>query len=203
MEINWIYLSLFILVSAATCYAIHAWNREVYPNPVSWFVWVVTGVAIFLTADAAEAKEVYLANIVGFLSPAIVFLIILIRETNRIYSLSFREKLCLVFSLIGYGLWLWLGDTPELAKWSLYWMIAVDLIAVWPTIEQVFSKPMSDKPFPWMMFGIGYIVAGFAIEDNTTTNWILPIYMFVASWTIATPMLFERIKNRIPIRQWF
>lgn len=184
-------------------YSTLAWKGKVYPNPVSWFVWAMVGLAIFLTAEASEAKEVYFASIITAVSPVIIFVIILVRETNRVYNLSVHEKLCLVLALVGYSLWFILGETPELAQWSLYWMIGVDLIVLWPTFEQVVKDPESDKPVPWIMFGIGYGIAGFAITEHTVTNWVLPIYMFVGSLLVATPMVLVRIKKKALFKEWW
>ncbi|MEZ4104169.1 MAG: hypothetical protein R3B60_02700 [Candidatus Paceibacterota bacterium] len=170
---------------------------------MSWFVWTVVGLALFLTAEASEAKEVYFATIISAAGPAIILVIILLRETNRIYSLSLREKLCLTFALIGYSLWFILGENPELAQWSLYWMICVDFIALWPTLEQAIKKPESDKPIPWIIFGLGYGITGLAIIDHTVANWALPAYMFAGSLAVAIPLVLIRIKKRVLLKEWW
>lgn len=200
--LNWTLVSSLILSLWAIRYITLAWNKEVYPNPVSWFVWSLVGVALFLTAEASDAKEVYFASIIAAISPVMIFCVILLRENKRVYNLTKHEKLCLVLALAGYGFWFFLKDTPGLAQWSLYWMIGVDLLVLWPTFEQVLKDPMSDKPVPWMTFGVGYAVAGFAISDHTITNWALPLYMFIGSWVVAAPMVVSRLKNKSVASEW-
>ncbi|USN88837.1 MAG: hypothetical protein H6780_00215 [Candidatus Nomurabacteria bacterium] len=201
--INWTVVSALVLAVWGIRYAVLAWKREVYPNPVSFFVWAVVGVALFLTAEASEAKEVYYAALVSAVAPVIIFVIVLLRETNRVYTLTRREKACLVFAIVGYVLWFALKDQPELAQWSLYWMIGVDVLALWPTLEQAFKKPMSDKPGAWLVFGLGYGVTGFAISDHTVVNWALPGYMFIGSWSVAAPLVWRRINEKIPLNEWY
>lgn len=198
----WQYLSALVVVISGLYYAVRAWQRQLFPNPVSWGIWSVVGVALFLTADASQAGAVYLSTIFGDLNPLVVAIVIFIRAKERIYSLSRQEKQCLVLASIGYALWFATKDMPEIAPWAFYWMIGVDLFALWPTWLQITKNPMSDKPFPWIVFGFGFGLAGFAISDNTVSNWALPVYVFVGANVVSIPMVAHRIRIHASWKEW-
>jgi len=199
---SWMYLSATVVAVSGFYYAFHAWRRNIYPNPVSWGVWVVVGIALFLTANTSQADAVYFTNIVAAWNPFLIATIILVRVRDRIYNLSNREKQCLVFAFVGYFLWFVLHDMPTFAPWAMYWMVGVDLFALWPTLTQVREKPMSDKPIPWMIFGLGFGLSGFAIDDHTIANWIIPTYMFLGANFVALPMIIYRVRNNSLWREW-
>jgi hypothetical protein len=198
----WTYLSAGIVGMSGFYYAIRAWQNRIYPNPVSWGVWAVVGLGLWLTADAAEAKAVYWSTLVGAWNPTMIALVVLWRVRNKGYTLARHEKRCLAFALTGYLLWFMVKDVPEVAPWSMYWMIAVDIFALWPTWEQVYSNPMSDKPFPWLVFAWGFGLSGLAVTDHTVANWALPIYMFFGAQIVALPMIIRRVRLKSPVQDW-
>lgn len=201
-EESWIYISAFVVAISGVYYAIRAWQGKIYPNPVSWGVWAFVGVALFLTADASKASAVYWSMLVSALNPAVIATIILLRVKDRGYNLVTREKWCLFLALVGYFLWYLFHKEPEVAPWSMYWMISVDLFALWPTWRQVRENPFSDKPLPWIIFGCGFGLSGLAITEHTLTNWALPIYMFIGANAVAAPMILKRIQLKSPPSEW-
>lgn len=198
----WTYSSAFIVGISGFYYATRAWQGQIFPNPVSWGVWAVVGVALFLAADSSKAEAVYWSTLVGAWNPTMIAGVILWRSRSKMYGLQKHEKQCLALATVGYLLWFSVHDLPEVAPWSMYFMIAVDLFALWPTWKQLRSDPMSDKPFPWVIFGWGFGLSGFAIEVNTLANWALPVYMFVGANLVALPMIVARIRQKIPLVQW-
>ncbi|MCB9815842.1 hypothetical protein H6786_00465 [Candidatus Nomurabacteria bacterium] len=199
---SWTYVSALVVAISGAYYAIRAWQGHVDPNPVSWGVWAFVGVALFLTADSSEAGAVYWSALIGAINPTVIAAVIFFRSKNRTYSLQAHEKWCLILAAMGYAFWFWVRNEPAAASWSLYWMIFVDLFAVWPTLVQVLKDPLSDKPFPWIVFGIGYGLSGFAIETHTVANWALTVYMLAGGLTISLPMIIGRVRRGVPIVEW-
>ena len=198
----WGYLSAIIVGISGGYYAFRACQGQIYPNPVSWSVWAVVGVALFLTAEASMIDAVYFSTLVSAFNPALVVAVIIWRSKSKTYTMAPHEQKCLVLALIGYAFWFWVKDEPSAATWSMYWMIVVDIVVLWPTFKQVLADPMSDKPLPWIIFGWGFLLSVLAVEENTFANLVIPWYMFLGSQAIVIPMVVRRIRRRSPLAEW-
>ena len=199
----WTVVSAALMLFWAVRYIYLAWHRRAGPNPVSWLLWSVIWPGLWLTADSSEANEVYFTALIAAFSPPIISFVIRYRAVMPDYHWTKRNKQCAWLAIVGFGLYLVLGANPELAQWSLYWMIGVELVVLLPTLDQVYRKPLSDVPLPWVVFGLSYGVTGFMITEHTVANWSLPIYMFGSCLAVATPLIYRRLIDRIPLRDWW
>ena len=99
-------------------------------------------------------------------------------------------------------MWLFLRQNPNLAQYALYVAIAADICAAIPTIVFVWTEPDRDRPLAWVIFSIGYLLAVFAIEQNTLANWIVPLYMSFVALVVAFPLALHRLRKHVPLKHW-
>ena len=99
-------------------------------------------------------------------------------------------------------MWLFLRQNPNLAQYALYVAIAADICAAIPTIVFVWKEPDRDRPLAWVLFAIGYLLAVFAIPQNTLANWIVPLYMSFVALVVAFPLALYRLRQGVPMKHW-
>ena len=166
-------------------YAIRTYDGKIRPVPTSWSLWSLIGLALLLTYRSSGAT----ANVwpAGYsdsrIPPLITILSLLRREKWKKPNLA--EQLCFVFGMVSLALWVFLRNNQELSRYALGLAIVADLCAAIPTIHFVWTEPERDRPFAWVLFGIGYFLVVFAIPENTFANWGLPLYMTAVSFNVA------------------
>mgnify|MGYP001581382023 FL=1 len=139
--------------------------------------------------------------IFGFTNPALITLLV-IKRRDEWTKPNQIEKICVVFSLLSFGLWIGVHKSKELTQYALYLAIVADFWAAIPTIKFVWAQPDDDRPFAWALFAVGYGLAIFAITDHTFANYILPIWMLFAGLGIAFPLAMHRWKQKSSLSEW-
>lgn len=190
-----------LLVTASVIpYAIRTYQNKIHPNLVSWSVWALLGLALLLTYRSSGATTNVWPAVFGFTNPLLVTILAFWRgekkKPNRL------EVTCLVIGFASIVFWWFVQDTKQLAQYALYIAIVADAAAAIPTIVYVWQTPNGDRPFAWLLFGVGYGLALFAIGEHSFANYILPIYMTVVSSFVALPLVLYRFRERVPIVQW-
>ncbi len=90
-----------------------------------------------------------------------------------------------------------------MAQYALYVGIIGDLCAGIPTWNFVRKHPSEDRPLMWVLYGIGYGLAVFAITEHSFSNYILPIYMAAMTIVIAIPLIEYRLRAKISLKEWW
>ena len=183
-------------------YAIRTWQGKIHPNMTSWSLWTIIGLAILLTYKSSGAQDNIWPAVFGLANPLLITAIIIKRKGIR-KKLNRVEKFCLVFCLLSLAMWLVLKESRDMAQYALYLAMLADLCAAFPTFNLVWKNPESDRPFPWAFFSVGYGLVIFAVEEATFANYFLPAYMFFGASSVAAILAAYRIKNKIPLKQWF
>lgn len=194
-------ISGLLVVASVIPYSIRTYQGKVQPNLTSWSLWTLIGLALLLTYKSSGAKANIWPAVFGFTNPLIITIIILRRygvwkKPNRV------EIACLVFGLLSLGLWLGVRENKEMAQYALYLAIIADSFAAIPTIVFVWKQPDGDRPFAWVLFAVGYLLAIFAITEHTFVNYILPFYMFFGAIIIALPLTLYRWRHKASLSEW-
>ena len=194
-------ISGILVVISVVPYSIRTYQQKVHPNPTTWFLWTIIGLTLLLTYNSSGAGANVWPAIFGFTNPLLIFLLLL-HNREKWEKMNGVEKICLVFGIAALLVWLFVKDSKNLSQYALYIAIIADGCAAIPTISFVWNHPDKDRPFAWILFGIGYGLVIFAISDYTFANYILPLYMFVGALFIALPLIMYRIKKSIPLKEW-
>ena len=128
------------------------------------------------------------------------------------FLLSFRQKTKIELDGWDYGalglgvisimLWGVVRQDVYLSQYANYLAISADLCAVIPTARLVKRSPMIEKPLPWILFAGAFMIDIFAIKSSNPANYILPVYMVLASGLIAYLQIAYRVKNSIQ-EKWY
>ncbi len=182
-------------------YSIRTYQGKIQPNLTSWSLWTLIALVLLLTYKSSGAEANVWPAVFGFTNPLLITTLVLRRrgewtKPNRV------EVACLVFSLLSLGLWLGVRERKELVQYALYLAIIADACAAIPTIVFVWTQPNGDRPFAWALFAVGYGLAIFAITEHTFANYVLPLFMFFGSLSIAFPLARYRWRQKAPLSEW-
>lgn len=195
-------LSGGLVALSAVPYGWRAWQKEIKPNIITWFLWSIIGMTLLLTYRDSGAGDNIWPAVFGFINPCIITAIAIWKRSEW-EPLTIWEKASAVGCLISLALWYLLKDSKEATQYALYLSILADLCAAIPTIISAWQKPHEDRPGAWAMFAVAYGLAIFAITDHTFANYALPAYMFIgALFGITLPLALYRFKQRTPVLQW-
>lgn len=193
-------LSGFLVILSAVPYAIRTYQGKIRPNLTSWGIWAILGLALLLTYKSSGATSNVWPAVFGFTNPCLITLLAFWKGERKWPNTL--EVTCLIVGLASIILWYFAKETKTLSQYVLYVAIMADAVAAIPTIVFVWKEPCGDRPFAWAMFGVGYGLAIFAIEEYSFANYVLPVYMFVGATSIATILIIYRVRQKIPISQW-
>jgi hypothetical protein len=182
-------------------YAIRTYDGKIRPVPTSWSLWSLIGLALLLTYRSAGANANVWPAVFGFTNPAIITILSIWRQ-EKWKKPNLAERLCFLFGVVSLVMWLFLRQSRELSQYALWVAITADLCAAIPTIKFVWTEPDRDRPFAWVLFGIGYFLAVFVTPENTFANWGLPLYMTAVSLSVALPLALHRFRQNVPLREW-
>ena len=182
-------------------YAIRTCEGKIRPVPTSWSLWSLIGLALLLTYRSAGANANIWPAVFGFTNPTIITILSVWRR-EKWKKPNLAERLCFLFGIVSLALWVFLRQSRELSQYALYVAIAADFCAAIPTINFVWTEPDRDRPLAWVLFGIGYFLAVFAVPENTFANWGLPLYMTAVSFSVALPLALHRLHQNVPLREW-
>ncbi len=181
------------------CYRIY--QGKTHPILTSYTLWTLVSFALLVTYKSSGANESIWPAIIGFINPLIITMLIRWKE-GRWTRPDLVEKVCIVVCVLSLLLWAIVRKEESLAQYALYLAIVADACAIIPTAVQYLKNPLLDRPFAWVMYGIGYGIGMFAIEEHTLANYILPAYMLIGALCIATPLVVHRTYHRIPLSEW-
>lgn len=197
------HISGFLVAVCIIPYSIRVWQKKITPEPTSWLLWSILGLALLLTYKDSGAQDNIWPAVFGFTNPILIFLLILVKQKGRLKKITEKTDLfCLIAGLVSLLMWALMRKDPHLVQYALYIAIIADGLAAIPTIISYRNNPIEDRPFAWGLFSVGYGLAIFAINEHTIANYALPLYMFTTSMIVTMLLLAFRIKQKIPLKEW-
>ncbi len=172
----------------------------IVPNRVTWAIWTAVGISLWVTTKAnplSDEISIMFATILA-INPTVIFILTLWKGSTE--PVKKMEKLAAVVAIIALGLWWQTQDAPGLLPTLL--AILADICALVPTIRFVMQSPDQDRPAAWACFTVGSVLAIAGIQQWNLESLVLPVYMAVGSLFVVVPLVFYRVKNRIPVREW-
>lgn len=193
-------ISQIITITSIIPYLIGIIRGVIVPNRVTWAIWSVVGITIWITTLTNPLSD-HITKMFAFVlafNPTIVFVITLWKGSTE--PISKAERFAILISAIAIMLWLFTMNSPGFLPTFL--AILADICALVPTIRFVNQYPDQDRPTAWMLFMIGSIFAISGIQNWNIESLILPVYMTIGAFLIVLPLVHYRIKNQIPLREW-
>ncbi|NVP17863.1 hypothetical protein HUU51_04055 [Candidatus Gracilibacteria bacterium] len=195
-----IYAQLLTSVSGAL-YLKQTVFREVQPKRISWFIWSFIGIMFSIVAynDPKTTLQVFLFSLVLAVFPTLIAIVSIWRGINEKITKYEAIAGLLAFSAILF--WNIIPSNSGVLPTLI--LILADACALIPTLVFVYSFPKEDKPIAWICFSIGSILTIISLSEFDMENLSLPLYMAIGSFLVSFPLLRYRLKQKIPLRQWF
>jgi len=194
-------ISGFIVNLSVIPYAIRVWQRKIAPNLTSWVLWSLIALVLLLTFDSSGAEANIWPAVFGFVNPLLIT-VILVSRRKRLTWPNKVEWTCVFFCFVSLAMWIYMKNDRQLVQYALYVGIVADAWAAIPTLFAYIKDPRLDRPFMWALFGVGYGLSIFAIEEHTFANYALPVYMLIGASSISAVLFVYRIRNSIPLKEW-
>jgi hypothetical protein len=164
-------------------------------HPVSWTIWTLTAIAIMFSYRSMRTGYAFYITIGNIIFPAIN-LLLSFRQKTKLELSSWDYAAC-TLGILSLIYWYLVQHDPENSAYANYIAIFADLCALIPTFLLVRKNPMIEKPLPWIIFSLGFIINIVSLHDHSLSSYILPIYMFIGSNIIAMIQIRFRMKHHI------
>ncbi len=144
------------------------------PNTATWFLWSLITILNFTSYNIASGDWVKsLLPTISALMVIMTFLLTLLR--GKFSKLNKFDNLALVAGLISVLVW-WQFNSAVYANLILQ---AAILIGFVPTYLGVFRNPKNEKPLPWLIWSIVYVLGTLIVLLRWNGQYIDIIYPLV------------------------
>jgi hypothetical protein len=150
------------------------------PNRVTWWILALVSGMIATSSYASGTRDAIWLPI-EYAASFIAIGLLSIRYGDGAARLDTLDSVCLTGALASVAVW-WAFDSPQTA---LYMNIAVDFIAIVPTIKKAYVKPWTEDKAAWAIASLASFINVFAIEQWTFTISAYPLYLFVTNLLIT------------------
>ncbi len=176
-------ISLLLNLVATGIYLTQIIKNKSTPNPSSWIIWVVINLINLITYFALVDKSIWVAltSLTSTVVVSIIFLLSLFKGKFTKINLVDTASLIMV---IGVGfLWKMSGN----AVISNVALQIIFVISFFPTINGLLIKMAREKPIPWFLGAVAYILQIVIILLNPVTLWalIFPVIQVIGQGSIA------------------
>ena len=158
------------------------------PNRATWWIWTTNGLILLASYYATGAEStVWVA--VGYFVGSLLTAVLALRYGEGGWSPFDRS--CLLGAVLGLLFW-WMFNSSIVA---LVTTLFVDFAGALPTIRKAYRAPETEDRVAWALFISGNTVNLFAVEAWSFGIAVYPVYMFLASGTIAALVLRPRLRT--------
>ena len=158
------------------------------PNRATWWIWTTNGLILLASYYASGAEStVWVA--VGYFVGSLLTAVLALRYGEGGWSPFDRS--CLLGAALGLLFW-WMFNSSIVA---LVTTLFVDFAGALPTIRKAYRAPETEDRVAWGLFISGNTVNLLAVEAWSFAIAVYPVYMFLASGTIAALVLRPRLRT--------
>ena len=164
-------LANFVVLVVYTTYLIQVIKGDSTPNPATWIIWLTVSILNAITfIQVADTWYQGLISVTMTIFVAGLFFYSLSRK--KFTPLKSIEKNVLVLTGIIGVLWLVTGN-EKLA--NLLLQIAL-LFSFWPTIQGLRKGLAKEKPLPWILAVMAYVLIVSSMLLNFQGNYVALVY---------------------------
>ncbi len=184
-----------LLIPVYIIYLIQVKKSQSTPNPATWSIWVA--VMILNGATYTTMTGDILESLIAITAP--ILLIILfsyISIKGKFTKLGKTEKKILALTFIIGILW-----KITSATFSNLCLQAIILFSFWPTIKGLIKGDHNEKPLPWILASVAYLLTVAGNILNLQGNWFKLVFPFVngvmGNGSVALLSFLQNRKNNI------
>ncbi len=153
---------------------------RVQPNRVTWLLWGIFPLVIFVAQRAQGVEGVSWASFVAGLTPLLVLAASFFNE-RAFWKTEPRDYYLMAAAIVGIILWA-LTDNPNLA---LLFALLADVLAGIPTLIKSYRHPESESWVAYAISAIGFGISLLSVQTFDFQNAAFVAYIFVMNATFA------------------
>jgi hypothetical protein len=150
------------------------------PNRVTWFLWGLFPMIIFVAQRAQGVEGLSWATFTAGLTPFLVFLASFLNK-KAYWKTEPRDYYLMAAAIAGIILWA-LTDSPNLA---ILFSLVADFLAGLPTLLKSYRHPQTESWIAYAISTLGFGVGILAIPSFTFENYAFISYLFILNGLLA------------------
>ncbi|MDQ3244942.1 MAG: hypothetical protein M3P22_01155 [bacterium] len=205
MENNTEWLAVGCILISCIPYAWRIWiddKKNVNPSLATWILWNINSLTIFLTYREVNHGENIEVVIASLIDTTIIVVLLLIKSKGKFILKGRMERLSFGGTLVLILFWVFAQNLNHLLGIAFILSIVIELTSSYSQMMSNFSRPDKERPFAWIIYGLGYTISYFSIKEISFYTIILPIFMSIFYFLMSVPLVAYRIKNKIHITKW-
>ena len=182
-------LAGLLSLAAFAPYIVAILRGQTRPNRATWWIWTTNGLVLGASYYSSGAQSTIWVPVSYVVGP-VVTATLAIRYGEGGWTRFDRS--CLLGAGSGILLWWWFNSPVA----ALLMTLGVDFSGALPTIRKAYRAPDTEDRLAWALFIAGNTVNLLAVERWQFAIAVYPVYMFLASGTIAALVLRPRAAAR-------
>jgi hypothetical protein len=150
------------------------------PNRVTWFLWGLFPMIIFVAQRAQGVEGLSWASFTAGLCPLLVVLASFLNK-KAYWKTEPRDYYFMAAAIVGLVLWA-LTDNPNLA---ILFSLVADLLAGLPTLLKAYRHPQTESWIAYAISAVGFGVGVLAVPTFTFEHYAFISYLFILNFLLA------------------
>ena len=163
------------------------------PNRVTWLLWGLFPMVIFIAQRAQGVEGLSWASFVAGFTPILILLASFLNK-KAYWKTQPRDYYLMAAAVAGIVLWA-LTDDPNLA---ILFALVADLLAGLPTVIKSYRHPETESWIAYAISTLGFGMGVLAIQTFTFENYAFIGYLFLLNGLLAL-LASRRISSALPV----
>ena len=163
------------------------------PNRVTWLLWGLFPMVIFIAQRAQGVEGLSWASFVAGFTPILILLASFLNK-KAYWKTQHRDYYLMAAAVAGIVLWA-LTDDPNLA---ILFALVADLLAGLPTVIKSYRHPETESWIAYAISTLGFGMGVLAIQTFTFENYAFIGYLFLLNGLLAL-LASRRISSALPV----
>lgn len=183
-------LAIAIGIAAYIPYLIDLFKGKTKPHVFSWLLWgIITGIGFFASLSRGGGAGVWVEAFTG----AMCFFIATYAVFRGERNITIIDWLSFIGAVLALALWA-ITKEPLVA---IILVLIIDVLGFVPTFRKSYSKPYEETLSCYLLNGIKFIPALFALTFFNATTALYPAYLIAANFAFVAMLIWRR--KQIPI----
>lgn len=168
------YISLAIVVIGWSPYLYFIVKGRFRPHAFSWIIWALVAAIVFIAQYGANAGPGAWATGLAAFAYLLVAMLAMFQGDRDI---TLADRWTFAGALLTIPLW-YFTHQPLLA---VLLAIIIDLLGYYPSFRKFYRKPYEEMIFVYVLGGLQYMAALFAMENYAWVTMLYPVFVLVAN----------------------
>lgn len=180
-------LAIFVGLVGYIPYFRTMFSGKTKPHAFTWLVWgVLTAIAFGGQLVGKGGAGAWVTGMTAFIS----FTIFIYALAKGKKDFPLADWLCLAGCIAALGLWAFTKDPLS----AIILITVIDMLAFAPTFRKSYSKPYSEPAFTYMLSGLKFLIALFALQEVSVLTILYPVSLVLTNGLFVL-MLFVQKKR--------